>query len=275
MNPAEDVAGGSVRRSKTVPCPESLGFRDGATSVHTSRTLMLEELSLVLGKVATDAKAGAYRTAIVEENALGKPTQTTRQRTAKRLAELYALDPGCTLFRLLRHFWAADQAGRPVLAFLAAAARDPLLRQTTPFVQAVPFGEPVTADQIVRHLSEKFPGRFQASTALATAQRLASSWTQAGYLQGKVKKKRSRPQVTPAVLAFALVLGYLCGLRGKLLLDSAWTRLLDRSPAEVTELAAEASKQGWLTFKAAGAVVEITFPGLLKPHEEKAAHEQD
>jgi hypothetical protein len=275
MNPGDDLARGAVQAKKTAPFPASLGFRDGATSVHTSRTMMLEELSLVLGKVAADAKADAYLAGIVEENALGKPTQTTRQRTAKRLVELYALDPSCTVFRLLRHFWAADQAGRPMLAFLAAVARDPLLRQMTPFVQAVPLGEPVTPDQIAKHLSEKFPGRFQASTALATAQRLASSWAQAGYLQGKVKKKRSRPQVTPAVLAFALVLGYLCGMRGKLLLDSSWTRLLDRSPAEVTELATEASKQGWLTFKAAGAVVEITFPGLLKPHEEKAAHDQD
>ena len=31
------------------------------------------------------------------------------------------------------------------------------------------------------------------------------------------------------------------------------------------DLASEASKQGWLTYKAAGAVVEITFPGLLTP----------
>ena len=49
--------------------------------------------------------------------------------------------------------------------------------------------------------------------------------------------------------------------------------LLDRSPAEVMELATEASKQGWLRLKAAGSVIEITFPGLLKPAEERLAHE--
>ncbi len=255
--------------------PGSLGFRTGNTSVHTSRTLMLEELSLLLDKVAPDAARDAYPAAITDDNVLGKPTRTTRQLTAKRLAELYALDPATTLFRLLRHFWSADRAARPVLAFLTAAARDPLLREATPFVQAVAQGDLVAPDQIARHLNEKYPARFKASTALATAQRLASSWAQSGYLQGKVKKKRSRPAVTPVAAAFAVLLGYLCGLRGKRLLDSAWTRLLDRTPGEVTDLVTEASRQGWLTQKAAGTVVEITFPGLLKPQEEKAAHEPD
>ncbi|MBA4188924.1 MAG: hypothetical protein C0467_13080 [Planctomycetaceae bacterium] len=255
--------------------PVSLGFRTGNTSVHTSRTMMLEELSLLFGKVAQDATRAAYPAAITDDNVLGKPTRTTRLLTAKRLSELYTLDPSNTLFRLLRHFWSADRAARPVLAFLTAAARDPLLREATPFVQAIPQGEPVKPDQIARHLNEVYPSRFKASTALATAQRLASSWAQAGFLQGKIKKKRSRPTVTPVAAAFAVLLGYLCGLRGKRLLDSVWTRLLDRKPSEVTDLITEASRQGWLTQKAAGTVVEITFPGLLRPQEEKAAHEPD
>jgi hypothetical protein len=253
--------------------PESLGFREGTTSVHTSRTMMLDELSLLLAKVNSNGKADSYVSAIVEENVLGKPTQTTRQRTAKRLEELYSLDPNCALFRLLRHFWAADQAGRPMLAFLAAAARDPLLRETTPFVQGIAVSEALDATRIGRHLKEKYPARFSATTQHSTAQNLASSWTQAGYLTGKVNKKRSRPQVTPVVAAFAVLLGYLCALRGKLVLDSIWTRFLDRSPADLVDCVTEASRQGWLTYKAAGSVVEITFPGLLRPQEEKIAHE--
>ena len=111
---------------------ETLGFREGITSVHTSRTMMFDELSLVLEKVGANAKQNDYLSAIVEENVLGKRTQTTRKRTAKRLSELYCLDPACTLFRLLRKFWPADLASRPILAFLTAAARDPLLREMTP-----------------------------------------------------------------------------------------------------------------------------------------------
>src|SRR5438128_1586093 len=131
-----------------VNLPKSLGFRNGASSVHTSRTMMLEELSLLLDKVASDAAGAAYLDAINTDNVLGKPTRTTRQLTAMRLGELYTLDPGCTLFRLLRHFWPADRAGRPMLAFLAAAARDSLVRETTPFVQGIAIGEPVTSEQV-------------------------------------------------------------------------------------------------------------------------------
>lgn len=176
---------------------------------------------------------------------------------------------------MLRHFWPANASSQPMLAFLLAAARDTLLRDATPFVVGVKLNEIVTAQGIGEHLSRSYPKRFRQSTLLATAQRLASSWTQAGYLRGKVKKSRVKPNVTPVVISYAILLGYLCGLRGKLLLDSPWTRLLDRSPAEILDLTHEASKQGWLRYKGAGAVVEIGFPSLLKPQEERAAYEQN
>jgi len=262
-----------VQTSTTVSLPHALGFRTGTTSVHTSRTMMLKELSLVLANTSPDASASAYYVAIVEHNSLGKQTRTTRQRTAKRLAELYALNPSCTIFRLLQHFWPTDPASQPMLAFLAATTRDPLLRDTMPFILSIPMGRTVLPPLIVAYLHERFPSRFQASTTLATAQRLASTWGQAGYLCGKVKKQRVKPHVTPMVTAFALVLGYLCGLRNQRLLDCPWISFLDRSLSEVMDLTTEASKQGWLTYKAAGAMVEITFPGLLTSDEERAAYE--
>ena len=128
----------AVTERRKIKLPESLGFRDGTSSVHTSRTMMLGELSLVLEHVGAKAKSDEYRSAVVEQNVLGKPTQTTRKRTAERLVELYALDQTRPVFRLLRHFWSADASARPMLAYLAAAARDPVLRETTPFVVAIP-----------------------------------------------------------------------------------------------------------------------------------------
>ena len=258
-----------------MPFPESLGFRTGANSAHTSRTMMLAELALVLNRVDANAPAEAYRSAMIEDNVLGKPTRTTGECSAKRLTELYALAPECTLFRLLRHIWAADPSSQPMLAFLLASARDTLLREATPFVVGVKLGEIVTANAIGEHLGHRYPKRFRPTTLHSTAQNLASSWTQAGYLHGKVKKSRIKATVTPVVTSYAIMLGYLCGLRGKLLLDSPWTRLLDRSSAEILDLTQEASKQGWLRYKGAGAVVEIAFPGLLKPQEERAAYEQN
>ena len=72
-----------------------------------------------------------------------------------------------------------------MLAFLTAAARDPLLREMTPYILSVPVSEPVGPELIGSQLAEKYPARFQATTKHSTAQNLASSWTQAGYLQGR------------------------------------------------------------------------------------------
>jgi hypothetical protein len=264
-----------MNRSLDRKLPDNLGFRTGVGSVHASRTIMLGELSLLLNGVPPDAPASRYREAIVDENLLGKATRSTRLKTTEHLTALYALDPAFALFRLLRTFWETEQAGKPMLAFLAASGRDGLLRDSTDCVLAVPSGEGVNAAGVAQSLDERYPSRFGPTTLHATAQRLASSWTQAGYLTGKVAKRRTQPNVTPQVTSYALVLGYLSGLRGSLLLDSVWTRLLDRPRAEVMELTEEASKQGWLRLKAAGAVVEVTFPGLLKPAEERLAHEPD
>ncbi|HEY0985066.1 BrxA family protein, partial [Schlesneria sp.] len=224
----------------------SLGFGDGLSSVHTSRTMMLAELSLTLDHVDCKAKTDEYISAVVEQNVLGKPTQTTRKRTAQRLVELYTLDHTRPVFRLLRHFWTADPAARPMLACLAAAARDALLREMTPSVVAVPVGALASSTDVARQLGEKFSGRFSPATLMSTSQNLASSWTQAGYLTGRINKKRTRPVVTPVLVAYALLLGYLCGTRGKMLLDTIWTRMLDRTPAEIADLASDASKQGWM-----------------------------
>lgn len=255
--------------------PESLGFRDSVSSVHNSRTMMFAELSLTLDHVGVKAKTSEYVCAVVEQNILGKPTQTTRKRTARMLVELYSLDQSRPVFRLLRHYWAVDPAARPMLACLAAAARDPLFRDTIPFVVAIPVGESVDSKVVAEYLGEKFSGRFSAATLTSTSQNLASSWTQAGYVKGKVNKKRARPVVTPVLVTYALLLGYLCGVRGKMLLDTLWTRMLDRTPAELADLATDASKQGWMNYKAFGSVVEITFPGLLTPKEEKVSNEPD
>ena len=86
---------------------------------------MTSDLSLMLDGLPADSVADRYRHAIVDENLLGKATRSTRLKAARHLTNLYALDPSKTVFRLLRHFWAADQRGRPMLAYLAASARDP------------------------------------------------------------------------------------------------------------------------------------------------------
>ncbi|SRR5579883_2244249 len=187
---------------------DEFGFRWGASSVHTSRTMMLAELTQVLDRVPADSSAATYATAIVEENVLGKPTRATRLRTAQRLAELYALDPACPIFRILRFYWSGGGEGRLMLAFLLACARDPLLRECTPQVLAVPRGQVLMPAEIGIWLGEKYPGRFRATTQHSTAQNLASSWAQAGILRGvTICGNPSLPPLSKRSSRFLRVLG--------------------------------------------------------------------
>lgn len=231
---------------------------------------MLADLQSLLAAVSKNASKEDYRTAIVVDNVLGKKTVSTRQSSAKRLGELYALDSNVAVFRLMRFFWDIDRETRPLLALLCAVARDPLLRTTAPAILAMPVDEPLTKAFLEETLTTAVPGRFNPPMIQKIARYAASSWTQAGHLHGHVNKVRSRPAGTAAATAYALVLGYLAGSSGQMLLTTLWARLLDLPSGRLTVLATEASRRGWITFRQSGAVVEMRFPALLTSEEEEA-----
>jgi hypothetical protein len=236
---------------------------------------MLTELCSLLGSRPAKTTRTEYFAAVIDDNVLGKKTAATRRLSAKRLGELYALDPQVPVFRLLRLFWDADREGRPLLAFLCASARDPLLRLTAPPVLNAKEGEVVTKESLEEAIEEAAPDRFKPAICQAIARRAASSWTQAGHLSGHLIKKRSHPVVTPENTAYALILGYLCGVRGQLLLTTYWAKLLDLPTSRITALAAEASRRGWLNFRQAGSVIEIRFPNLFTAAEKEMLRGED
>lgn len=251
----------------------ALGFRSGDRGTHSSRTIMLSELTQLLAAVPATAPLAGYRSAIVEENVLGKKSMATRKLTAQRLSELYGLTPENPLFRNLRRLWPSAGIGRPVLALLCAAARDPLLRVTAPCVLDAPEGRPISKADLDTVLETAFPGRFNDSIRNKIARNAASSWTQAGHLTGRTKKVRSRTRTTREPVAFSLFLGFLSGIRGPALFTSFWATLLDRRPEDILALAGDASAAGLLTFRQAGNVVEVQFPSWLTPDEEVLLHE--
>ena len=269
-----------VKRSALLlPAPDGqaaldrLGLRGGDRGTHTSRTIMFAELALLLQAVPMDAPQATYRSAVVDENVLGKRSQATRELSFQRLKELYGLDPRLPMFRFLRFLWSVDREGRPLLAFLAAYARDPLLRLTAPAVFDAEQGARVGTTDVQLVLEKVTGNRFNPSILNKVARNAASSWTQSGHLRGRVQKCRSRPGATPGATALALFLGYLQGLRAQRLFASEWIRILDVPRDHVHQLAREAAQRGWLKFLHADTVVEIRFPGRLTPKEEEWTHE--
>jgi hypothetical protein len=233
---------------------------------------MFRELSDLIKFTPTDAGAALYRSAIIDDNLLGKPTLATRKLTAQRLSELYGLDPAIPIFRVLCHLWDADHTGRPLLAFLVAFARDPLLRTTMESVIAAPTGRLVTTADIDATLDERLGLRLNPSVRHKVARNVASSWTQSGHLQGRSAKRRMKASAAPGSACLALLLGYVTGLRGRALFTSDWARLLDASYSELNQLVLAANRSGLLNFRQIGDVIDVQFPSLLRPYEEALCH---
>ena len=239
-----------------------VGFRFGAKGTHTSRTMMFEELRLVLQATAPEAKRADYAAAIIDGNCLSKPTGSTRRLTNQRLGELYGLDPAIPLFRVLRRLWALDSESRPLLALLGALARDPLLAATCPAVIFLSVNAEFQRDAIKNALRIFVGNRLNDSTLEKVCRNAASTWAQSGHLLGRTFKKRRAVTASPVTTAFAMYLANAAGFRGADILSCAWLRVLDCDPSRARHLALEAKRVGLLDLRIAGDVVELNLARL-------------
>lgn len=253
-----------------------LGFRAGSGGAHAARTMMLADLERVLEHLGDGpADTATVRRAIVEENLLGRETMHARREAAKRLVELYGLDDQFALFRALRKLWALDEGARPALALLVAMARDALLREAMPFIEALSVGEAFHVPELVEHLRRRGQQRFSESSLRSMARNIASSWSQAGMLKGAVRKHRVGLKPRPASVTLAVFLGYLEGGRGARLFTTRWARVFEGGTEAVRLCAVEASRRGLLRVAAIGDVVEVSFKGWLRDDERGDGREQD
>ena len=218
---------------------------------------MLTDLIELLAAVPSDGARADYAAAVIDENVLGKATAATRRMTNQRLGELYGLDPRLPIFRVLRRLWSMDIPGRPLLAMLCALARDPLLRSTAPFVLALPMGTELDRARFRDTLRQSVGRRLNDAVLDQAARKCASSWTQSGHLAGRMRKIRRQVVPSPGPLALAFWLGTMEGHAGRALLDSRWTRVLDRQDAALMPVALRTKQLGLIHLRAGGDVVEI------------------
>ena len=252
---------------------EQLGFRFGINGPHAARTMMLDDLRLLLAHAPPHFTRADYASAVVDGNVLGKPTRKARELALRHMATLYALDPLNPIFRALRRLWSLDEAAQPLLALAVALARDPLLRGTQPFILGLATGASVPRETMEAFLRAGHPDRFSPASLKSFAQNVAGTWTAAGVLDGRVRKRRAVVQAHPESVALLLFLGYLEGRTGQRLFSSDWTSLLGGSPDELEALAITASHRGLMVFMNAGGVKEVRFPGYLTPEEEQIRQE--
>ena len=249
------------------------GFKFGINGTHAARTMMLDDLSVLLAAVPQDASVEDYAFQVNHLNLLGKPTKKSRELAFRHLVTLYGLDPQLPLFRMFRRLWAADSQAHPVLALTIAIARDPLLAGTQEFIFSKQQGQHVSRDDLEVVLSQSHPDRFSSASLRSFAQNVNGTWTYAGYLSGRSRKTRSKPVITPANVAMCLFIGHLQGMSGQRLFNSSWSKLLSESQPDLEALANAAYHRGLIVFLNAGGVKEVRFPDSLTVAEEQIRKE--
>lgn len=249
--------------SNLQPRSMSLGFRFGDRGTQSSRTVMIKELQTLLEVVPGSRDRIDYEDAVLEDNCLGKHTLSNRKLSLQRLSELYALDPGISLFRIMRDLWGVNPEARPQLAILLALARDPLLRMSADPVLHTAIGKEFARQDMTDAFRGKTGDRFNDATLDKIVRNAASSWTQSGHLQGRARKFRIQIRATPAATAYAFLLAYLQGIRGKNLFSCSWAKVLDLDEIEARERSDDAKRLGLLDIKQSGSILDISFPKLL------------
>jgi hypothetical protein len=229
------------------------GIKVTGGGAHQSKTMMFTELSALMASDGIENPSGV----IVGENLLGKPSIRAREAALYRLHQLYGVSGNDPIWRVIRGLWKRDDNGRPLLALLTALARDPMLRDSAAAVLDASPGERVRWPAIAATFEAANPGRIGEKMAKSLAQNAASSWTQAGFLKGAVRKERVRSIPTPTVAAFGALLASLCGFGGQRLLESRWLTVIDRPAEDRLALLRQAEGLGLVRVRSAGDVLEI------------------
>lgn len=233
---------------------------DPQTTIHTSRTIMLSELSKVMNHgISQGDFADSF-----SDNVAGKLSKSNQEKTNRYLKQLYKFDDEDPAFVSFRWFWKnAPESECPIITLQYAIRNDYLLTESIEVLQAARIGDKAAINYFVDNLEKCHPNRFTPATLLSVAQNIASSWKQAGFIEGKVKNIRRQPEVGYWAVTFALLLGYLDGMRGEFLLGSKYINALGMPNQRVKELILEASKRDLVQYQSSGHVTAIILSNLL------------
>lgn len=249
------------------------GFKFGKNGAHSARTIMLDELIRLFEHNDSNASKETYLSDIIDYNLLDKGTDKSRQLTAKHLIDLYSLDNQVPLFRIFRKLWSIDPAAQALLALQLGLARDPILRQSAPVVLATTVGDQLPRETMEAVFRDTDPDRYSPASLKSIAQNVNGSWTRAGYLQGRVKKIRAMPSISPVNVVYSLFQASLGGATGQRLMTAPSTRLLQLPEERLLDMAASASYRGIIDFRHSGGVIDIRFPDFLTEEEQEWLHE--
>lgn len=233
------------------------GLKLRGGGVHQSKTMMSKDIDKVM--VGIQLTNVSPKTLVVEDNILSKSTLSTRKLTYANLNALYSLEAELPIYRVMKALRYTAPESKELLYLMASLVRDPLLRDSAEAILTAPMGKRVSWSSIAEVFQAKFPERFTQKMLRSLSQNCASSWTQSGHLEGRVKKIRRRITPRPCVVAFGALIASLCGFGGSTLLESPWLRILDINSGQALDLLRQAEAQGLARVRSIGDVLEISI----------------
>lgn len=228
-------------------------------SAHTGRTMMFNEISLILDTTPNDCPIDEIKRLVYEENILQKGSFSSRKMSFYRLKLLYGLDIQNSVFSTLRFLWNKAPDERPLIALEAALANDHILRYSAQKVLNLDYSVLLPKEEMYEHIQSEYGKDYTEKMIESITRNVLSSWAQSGHLSGKIKKIRRKAVAGPASLTFALYLGQLTGLQGPSLFDTVFVRALDATDTEIQAYLHAAMKKGWLIYRSAGGMIELTL----------------
>jgi hypothetical protein len=200
----------------------------------------------------------------LRQNVTGKKSNSGAEKTAGFLKRLYGFDILYPPFAAFKYFWkVSDQREQPLLALVYAVAHDDLLAESVQVLQSLKPGEKAAIELFEAVIEKGHPNQYSANTLTSMAQNIASSWKQAGFIQGKTKNLRIHREVTYLVACFAFLLAYLQGSRGDFIWGSRAVTCLCLYESKLRDLAIECAKRDLMQYQYAGSVTAINFTHLL------------
>lgn len=230
-------------------------------TIHSNRTMMFSELEKVMD---FSAESGNFSESL-NLNITGKKSSLGAEKTAGFLKTLYGFDNNYLPFRAFRYFWNNSESKiKPLLTLIYAVNHDYLLAESIEVVRETQTGEKVTIEAIEENIEKYHPNKYSPKTRRSIAQNLASSWKQAGLIEGKVKNIRQQPDINYTVAAFAFLKAYLKGESGDYIWESKGVKALCLGETRLRELAAECARRDLLQYQFAGGVTAFSFENLFK-----------
>lgn len=240
-----------------------LGFKKGVSGGHSSRSMMLKEIKLLLEAGTPQSSLTDYKLALEDENVLGKPTHSSRLKSLSILKSLYGLDEQDILFRCFRSLYYTAPESLPQLALIQVFCRDSLLRTSALLIFQSTMGSIVPYQDMEAHFQKTFPDRFSQAMRNSLSLNVNTTWSFSGHLEEGRSKTRKEPPFTPASTTFAMLAAYLLGYEGQSAIKSPFGQLVSLDPSVVSHLLSQAHSLNMCDFKNAGGVCELRFPQLL------------